>query len=150
MEIVCKLTCYIWSGMIIGFSTKYYQSNSHSSILKLADSTKYGLPSNIIKGLALCCVSVIITNLCLIAILTYSLSIARIFFFLTAVGMLEILPVAVSIPKFIHYCTNALDAGCNTTDVAGKRFAIGSAELIRLSLFKTIESCIEGRVVDIL
>ncbi len=149
MEIVCKWTYYVCSGMIIGFITKYYQSNSHSSILKLADSTKYGLPSNIIKGLALCCVSVIITNLGLIAILAYSFSVARIFFFLTAIGMLEILPVAVSIPRFIHDCTYALDAGCNTTDVARKRFSIGSVELIRLSLFKTIESCIEGRVVDI-
>ena len=160
----------LWSGMIIGFITEYYTSNSYGPTLELADSTKHGPAPNIIKGLALGYMSVIIPILCLTATIAYSFSVAGMYgISLAALGMLGALPVALTIdgygpisdnaggisemsglPSFIRDRTDALDAAGNTTAAVGKGFAIGSAALVGLALFGAFVTRVEGKAVDIL
>ena len=160
----------LWSGMIIGFITEYYTSNSYEPTLELARSTTHGPAPNIIKGLALGYMSVIIPILCLTATIAYSFSVAGMYgIALAALGMLGALPVALTIdgygpisdnaggisemsglPSFVRDRTDALDAAGNTTAAVGKGFAIGSAALVGLALFGAFVTRVEGKAVDIL
>ena len=160
----------LWSGIIIGFITEYYTSNSYEPTLELARSTTHGPAPNIIKGLALGYMSVIIPILCLTATIAYSFSVAGMYgISLAALGMLGALPVALTIdgygpisdnaggisemsglPSFIRDRTDALDAAGNTTAAVGKGFAIGSAALVGLALFGAFVTRVEGKAVDIL
>ena len=160
----------LWSGMIIGFITEYYTSNSYGPTIELSESCEYGPAPNIIKGIALGYMSVIIPILCLTATIAYSFSVAGMYgIALAALGMLGALPVALTIdgygpisdnaggisemaglPSFIRDRTDALDAAGNTTAAVGKGFAIGSAALVGLALFGAFVTRVEGKAVDIL
>ena len=160
----------LWSGMIIGFITEYYTSNSYSPTLNLSKSCEHGPAPNIIQGLALGYMSVIIPIFCLTATIAYSFSVAGMYgIALAALGMLGALPVALTIdgygpisdnaggisemsglPSFVRDRTDALDAAGNTTAAIGKGFAIGSAALVGLALFGAFVTRIQGKSVDIL
>ena len=160
----------LWSGMIIGYITEYYTSNSYSPTLKLADSCKQGPAPNIILGLALGYSSVIIPILCITATIGYAFATAGMYGIgLSALGMLGSLPVALSIdgygpisdnaggiaemcglPSCIRDRTDALDAAGNTTAAIGKGFAIGSACLVGLALFGAFITRVGDHTVNIL
>jgi len=160
----------LWSGMIIGFITEYFTSNSYSPTQKLAESCKQGPAPNIILGLALGYASVVIPILCIAVTIYYSFDVAGMYGIgLSALGMLGSLPVALSIdgygpiadnaggvaemsglPAVIRDRTDALDAAGNTTAAVGKGFAIGSACLVGLALFGAFITRIGDNTVDIL
>jgi inorganic pyrophosphatase len=160
----------LWSGMVIGFITEYYTSNSHTPTKNLAEACKHGPAPNIILGLALGYNSVIIPILCITATIGYAFSQAGMYGIgLSALGMLGSLPVALSIdgygpisdnaggvaemsglPASIRERTDALDAAGNTTAAVGKGFAIGSACLVGLALFGAFITRVGGHSVDIL
>ena len=160
----------LWSGMIIGFITEYYTSNTQSPTLELAESTKRGPAPNIILGLALGYMSVVIPIICITATIGYAFATAGMYGIgLAALGMLGSLPVALSIdgygpisdnaggiaemsglPSVIRDRTDALDAAGNTTAAIGKGFAIGSACLVGLALFGAFITRVQESSVNIL
>lgn len=160
----------LWSGMVIGFITEYYTSNSYAPTLSLADACRNGPAPNIILGLALGYASVVIPILAITATIAYAFSVAGMYGIgLAALGMLGSLPVALSIdgygpisdnaggvaemsglPSSIRVKTDALDAAGNTTAAVGKGFAIGSACLVGLALFGAFITRVRDKSVDIL
>jgi inorganic pyrophosphatase len=160
----------LWSGMIIGFTTEYYTSNSYGPTLYLAQSCEMGPAPNVMQGLALGYISCIIPILCLAATIGFSFTYAGLYgIAIAALGMLGSLPVALAIdgygpisdnaggiaemsglPSTIRDKTDALDAAGNTTAAIGKGFAIGSAALVGLALFGAFITRVEGKSVDIL
>ena len=160
----------LWSGMIIGFSTEYYTSNSYGPTLKLYKTCRQGAATNIIQGLALGYESCIIPIVCITATIAYAFAVAGMYGIgLAAIGMLGALPVALTIdgygpisdnaggiaemsglPSIVRERTDALDAAGNTTAAIGKGFAIGSACLVGLALFGAFVTRIQESSVDIL
>lgn len=145
----------LWSGLIIGFITEYFTSNSYSPVLELVESCRMGAAPNIILGLALGYASTVIPIICLGITIWYSFAYAGMYgVALAAIGMLGCLPVALTIDGYgpisdnaggisemsyldssVRELTDKLDAAGNTTAAIGKGFAIGSACLVSLSLF---------------
>jgi inorganic pyrophosphatase len=160
----------LWSGMIIGFATEYYTSNSYAPTLKLYKTCRQGAATNVIQGLALGYESCIIPIFCITATIAYSFAVAGMYGIgLAAIGMLGSLPVALTIdgygpisdnaggiaemsglPPIVRERTDALDAAGNTTAAIGKGFAIGSACLVGLALFGAFVTRIQMTSVDIL
>jgi len=160
----------LWSGMIIGFCTDYFTSNSSSPTLVLVDACDNGPAPNIIQGLALGYLSCIIPVLCLAATIGFAFNTAGLYGIgVAALGMLGALPVALSIdgygpiadnaggiaemsglPSIIRDRTDALDAAGNCTAAIGKGFAIGSAALVGLALFGAFITRVDQGGVDIL
>lgn len=66
--VMISALCGLWAGLIIGYLTDYYTSNSHNPTIKLAYSCKAGAAINIIHGLALGYLSCIIPILALAGI----------------------------------------------------------------------------------
>jgi len=145
----------LWSGMIIGAATEYYTSNKYAPTQDLAHQCHAGAAPNIIMGLALGYMSCIIPVFCLSATILVAFSYAAMYGVgLAALGMLGVLPVALTIDgygpisdnaggvaemsnchKDVRELTDELDAAGNTTAAIGKGFAIGSACLVALALF---------------
>ncbi|MBS7262610.1 MAG: sodium-translocating pyrophosphatase [Eubacteriales bacterium] len=150
------------AGVLIGYSTEYFTSDSYKPTRKLASSSQTGSATIIIGGLSLGMISTIAPVVIIgIAILAsyfvaggaanpglglYGIAIA-------AVGMLSTLgitlatdaygPVAdnaggiaemAGMDKIVRERTDALDSLGNTTAATGKGFAIGSAALTALAL----------------
>jgi H(+)-translocating pyrophosphatase len=143
------------SGFLIGLSTDYYTSNSHSPVVELADKCKSGAAINIIYGLAVGYISTIIPIILLattIVVCTNLMGMLGVA--LAAIGMLSTLAVGLAIDAYgpisdnaggiaemaecdehVREYTDALDAAGNTTAAVGKGFAIGSAALVSLALY---------------
>ena len=151
------------AGVLIGFSTEYFTSDTYRPTRKLAASSETGSATVIINGLGLGMLStlvpIVIVAACILiaffvsggtvaspAIGLYGIALA-------AVGMLSTLgitlatdaygPVAdnaggiaemAGLPEEVRERTDALDALGNTTAATGKGFAIGSAALTALAL----------------
>lgn len=151
---ICALSG-LYAGLIIGFFTDYFTSNSHAPVQELAQSCVAGAAINIIQGLALGYLSVIIPILAIAVSLFTSFKMAGMFgIAIAALGMLSNLSVGLAIDAYgpisdnaggiaemsdfhpsVRQNTDALDAAGNTTAAVGKGFAIGSACLVSLSLF---------------
>jgi H(+)-translocating pyrophosphatase len=143
------------SGFLIGLSTDYYTSNSHSPVMELADKCKSGAAINIIYGLAVGYVSTIIPIILLAATIVVCTNLMGMLgVALAAIGMLSTLAVGLAIDAYgpisdnaggiaemaecdehVREYTDALDAAGNTTAAVGKGFAIGSAALVSLALY---------------
>lgn len=150
------------AGVLIGFFTEYYTSDSYTPTKKLASSSETGAATIIIDGIALgmrsTAIPVIIIGISVI--ISYftaggaaSFSSGLYGVGLSAVGMLSTLgitlatdaygPVAdnaggiaemAGLPGEVRERTDALDSLGNTTAATGKGFAIGSAALTALAL----------------
>jgi hypothetical protein len=59
------IACGLWSGLIIGYVTEYYTSNTYRPVREVADACETGAATNIIYGLALGYKSVIVPVVCL-------------------------------------------------------------------------------------
>lgn len=150
------------AGVLIGFFTEYYTSDSYKPTQKLAGSSETGSATIIIDGLALgmnsTAIPVII--IAISVLISYFVSGGASSFAqglygigISAVGMLSTLgitlatdaygPVAdnaggiaemAGLPSEVRNRTDALDSLGNTTAATGKGFAIGSAALTALAL----------------
>jgi len=167
--LVCPLLGLV-SGILIGLSTEYYTSFSHTPVLDLAESCKHGTAVNIIIGLSLGFYSNIIPSFLLVFTIFGSFYLAGMFgISLAALGMLSNLPICLAIDGFgpisdnaggiasmcqldpkIRVTTDLLDAAGNTTAAIGKGFAIGSAALCALSLFGAFITATKTTEIDLL
>ncbi|MBQ8301517.1 MAG: sodium-translocating pyrophosphatase [Clostridia bacterium] len=150
------------AGVLIGFFTEYYTSDSYKPTKKLSASSETGSATIIIDGIALGMASTAIP------VIIIGISIIVSFFTaggqgdfasglygvgLSAVGMLSTLGITLAtdaygpvadnaggiaemsgLPEVVRERTDALDSLGNTTAATGKGFAIGSAALTALAL----------------
>ncbi len=150
------------AGVLIGFFTEYYTSDSYKPTKKLSASSETGSATIIIDGIALGMASTAIP------VIIIGISIIVSFFTagggtsfesglygvgLSAVGMLSTLGITLAtdaygpvadnaggiaemsgLPEMVRERTDALDSLGNTTAATGKGFAIGSAALTALAL----------------
>ena len=150
------------AGVLIGYFTEYYTSDSYKPTKKLSASSETGSATIIIDGIALGMASTAIP------VIIIGISIIVSFFTaggqgdfasglygvgLSAVGMLSTLGITLAtdaygpvadnaggiaemsgLPEVVRERTDALDSLGNTTAATGKGFAIGSAALTALAL----------------
>lgn len=160
------------AGVLIGFFTEYYTSDSYKPTKKLASSSETGSATIIIDGIALGMSSTAIP------VIIIGISIIVSFFTaggnnsfeaglygvgLSAVGMLSTLGITLAtdaygpvadnaggiaemsgLPEIVRERTDALDSLGNTTAATGKGFAIGSAALTALALIVSYTDKVEG------
>jgi len=145
----------LWSGLIIGFVTEYYTSNTYSPVREIAQTQKVSAATGIIYGLALGYLSCVIPVICLGITILIAHTLCGMFgVALSALGMLGTLTMGLTIDAYgpisdnaggiaemselgpdVRKRTDGLDAAGNTTAAIGKGFAIGSAALVSLALF---------------
>ncbi len=150
------------AGVLIGFFTEYYTSDSYKPTKELSASSETGSATIIINGISLGMLSTAIP------VIIIAISIIISFFTagggsdfahglygvgLSAVGMLSTLGITLAtdaygpvadnaggiaemsgLPEYVRERTDALDSLGNTTAATGKGFAIGSAALTALAL----------------
>lgn len=160
------------AGVLIGFFTEYYTSDSYKPTKKLSASSETGSATIIIDGIALGMSSTAIP------VIIIGISIIVSFFTaggtgdfasglygvgLSAVGMLSTLGITLAtdaygpvadnaggiaemsgLPEVVRERTDALDSLGNTTAATGKGFAIGSAALTALALIVSYTDKVEG------
>ena len=143
------------SGFLIGISTDYYTSNSHTPVREMVAACSSGPAINVIYGLALGYLSTIIPVILLAITVLVSIKLLGMFgVALAAIGMLSTLSIGLAIDAYgpisdnaggiaemshlgeeLRRLTDALDAAGNTTAAIGKGFAIGSAALVSIALY---------------
>ena len=164
-------------GVLIGYFTEVYTSDSHLSVKKIAKQSETGTATNIIEGIAVGFESTSAT------ILFVCLGIFIAYFFgnrcgegggvygiaLAAVGMLSTPGITVAVDaygpiadnaggiaemsgldKSVREITDKLDSVGNTTAAMGKGFAIGSAALTALALFFSFKEAVGLETIDLL
>lgn len=166
------------AGVLIGFFTEYYTSDSYKPTQKLSESSETGAATIIIDGMALGMRSTAIP------VIIVGISIIISYFFaggitsfesglygvgLSAVGMLSTLGITLATDAYgpvadnaggiaemsgleadVRKRTDALDSLGNTTAATGKGFAIGSAALTALALIVSYTDKINGINPDLL
>jgi H(+)-translocating pyrophosphatase len=165
---VCIISGLV-SGFIIGISTEYFTSNTHSPVIQVSEACKTGAAVSIIQGLALGYMSTVIPVLCLAVTIYLSFQLAGMYgISMAALGMLSNLCIALAIDGYgpisdnaggiaemstLNYTrerTDCLDAAGNTTAAIGKGFAIGSAALVALALFGAFATRAHLSTIDVL
>lgn len=160
------------AGVLIGFFTEYYTSDSYKPTQKLSSSSETGSATIIIDGIALgmasTAIPVIIIGISIIVSFftaggTESFESGLYGVGLSAVGMLSTLGITLAtdaygpvadnaggiaemsgLPEVVRERTDALDSLGNTTAATGKGFAIGSAALTALALIVSYTDKVEG------
>ncbi len=160
------------AGVLIGFFTEYYTSDSYKPTQKLSESSETGAATIIIDGIALgmrsTAIPVIIVGASVI--ISYFFAGGKASFEsglygvgLSAVGMLSTLGITLAtdaygpvadnaggiaemsgLPSEVRDRTDALDSLGNTTAATGKGFAIGSAALTALALIVSYTDKVNG------
>merc|ERR1712166_689242 len=160
------VACGLFGGCMVGFITEYYPSHSYGPVRDVAYSCETGAATNIIYGLALGYKS------CILPITIIALNVFIAFKYagmygvaLSALGFLGTLSTCLSIdvygpvcdnagglaemshfPESVRDKTDALDAAGNTTAAIGKGFAIGSAALVSLALFRGFQARVSSHL----
>ena len=142
------------AGVVIGFSTEYFTSNSRRPAQNVAAAAQTGSATNIIAGLSLGMISVPIPVVVVGAAIIAAHAFGGLFgIALAGLGMLSTLGITLATDTYGPVADNAagiaemahlgaevrrraetLDAVGNTTAAIGKGFAIGSAALTALAL----------------
>lgn len=164
------------AGVLIGFFTEYYTSDSYKPTKELAEASAGGPATLIIGGLSLGMLSTVIP------VVIVAVSVLVSFFIsggsadanmglygigLSAVGMLSTLGITLAtdaygpiadnaggiaemsgLPPEVRQRTDALDSLGNTTAATGKGFAIGSAALTALALIASYIDAIGEKSTD--
>lgn len=166
----------LFAGMLIGFFTEYYTSDSYKPTKNLADMSKTGPATIIIGGLSLGMMSTAIPVIivAISVLISFNLSGGGSDFNLglygiaiSAVGMLSTLGITLATDAYgpiadnaggiaemseqdpeVRRRTDALDSLGNTTAATGKGFAIGSAALTALAFIAAYKDSIENIVKD--
>jgi K(+)-stimulated pyrophosphate-energized sodium pump len=145
-------------GAIIGLLTDYY--TSASPVAKIAESSKTGAGTTLIRGLAVGMESVVIpTFVVVIAAFVADHALGLYGIALAAVGMLAGTAIVMTVDAYgpisdnaggisemsglgkeVRAITDELDSVGNTTAAIGKGFAIGSATLTVIALFSAYNS----------
>ncbi|MBQ7718809.1 MAG: sodium-translocating pyrophosphatase [Clostridia bacterium] len=160
------------AGVLIGFFTEYYTSDTYKPTKDLSGSSETGSATIIINGISLGMLSTAVPVIIIAASIIIS-------FFtagggadfssglygvgLSAVGMLSTLGITLAtdaygpvadnaggiaemsgLPEYVRKRTDALDSLGNTTAATGKGFAIGSAALTALALIVSYTDKIEA------
>ncbi len=166
------------AGVLIGFFTEYYTSDSYKPTKKLSASSETGTATIIIDGLALGMhstaipviivgVSIIASYLCAGGATSFESGLYGVG--LSAVGMLSTLGITLAtdaygpiadnaggiaqmsgLPKEVRERTDALASLGNTTAATGKGFAIGSAALTALALLVSYTDEVSALAPDLL
>lgn len=160
------------AGVLIGFFTEYYTSDTYKPTQQLSASSQTGSATIIIDGLALGMLSTAIPVIIIgiSVLISYYVSGGADSFAkglygvsISAVGMLSTLGITLAtdaygpvadnaggiaemsgLPKEVRERTDALDSLGNTTAATGKGFAIGSAALTALALIVSYTDKIES------
>ena len=150
------------AGILIGYSTEYFTSDTYGPTQKLADSSVTGPGTVIIRGISLgmysCVFPVLIVGVSVLVSFyaaggTANFNMGLYGIGLSAVGMLSTLGITLATDAYgpiadnaggiaemahlgedVRKRTDALDSLGNTTAATGKGFAIGSAALTALAL----------------
>ncbi|CAN5883463.1 sodium-translocating pyrophosphatase [soil metagenome] len=159
-------------GTAIGFVSEYYTSDHYGPVKRLADSSETGAATTIVSGIALGMQSVagaVVLIVIAVGVAFYAgeqalAGVANTGIYgiaLAAIGMLATTGVVVSVdaygpiadnaggiaemaelPAEVRQVTDELDSLGNTTAAVAKGFAIGSAAVTALALFKAFEQAI--------
>ncbi|MCF0147178.1 MAG: sodium-translocating pyrophosphatase [Clostridium sp.] len=166
----------LFAGMLIGFFTEYYTSDSYKPTKNLADMSKTGPATIIIGGLSLGMMSTAIPVIivAISVLISFNLSggindfnLGLYGIAISAVGMLSTLGITLATDAYgpiadnaggiaemseqdpeVRKRTDALDSLGNTTAATGKGFAIGSAALTALAFIAAYKDSIENMVKD--
>lgn len=166
-----SLICGVVAGLLIGFFTEYFTSESYPPTQNVAKSSLTGHATVIIEGLATGMASTALPVLVIVMatigafIFAGGLSNTDVGLYgigLAGVGLLSTLGISLATdsygpvadnaggnaemshqPPFVRQRTDALDALGNTTAATGKGFAIGSAALTTLALIAAFKQQIE-------
>ncbi len=166
------------AGYAIGFVSEYYTSDHYTPVKKLAQQSETGPATVIIAGIADGMLSTVASVILIVSALAASYGLGEAAFnidggglyaaALAAIGMLATTGAVVAVdaygpisdnaggiaemahlPPEVREVTDGLDALGNTTAAVAKGFAIGSAALTALALFRSYTAAVGLDVIDL-
>ena len=166
------------AGYAIGFVSEYYTSDHYPPVKKLAQQSETGPATVIIAGIADGMLSTVASVVLIVGALVGSYALGEAAFnidggglyaaALAAIGMLATTGAVVAVdaygpisdnaggiaemahlPPEVREVTDGLDALGNTTAAVAKGFAIGSAALTALALFRSYTAAVELETIDL-